>query len=233
MIVCNGARSAIFVAAALAVMATLGLGAASSTAAYASPASPSSDSMNSDNQDSGNHVRGTGMLYSGDGVHYGTDVPDLFAGAPKLVPGESLERTFWLRNANTTAVEVSILPPAPTGRVLVDVHAGAKAVLALEPGASTSVQVAARLPDDAGNGSQFRREAVTLRVVVAEAHPGNPDKPGDPGWPGPPGDLGATGAALGMWPLAAAALVGGAAALASRRRTSRHEAGSTPTEGQQ
>ncbi|ALE05174.1 hypothetical protein AL755_06260 [Arthrobacter sp. ERGS1:01] len=244
MTLCNGVRS---VAAGLMVVAALGLGAAPALAGpapFTYPGSLAMDGGEPGNQGSGNNIGGTGMLYSGDGVHYGTDVPDLFAGAPKLVPGESLERTIWLRNANAMAVEVSIVPPVPSSGVQVDVNAGSSKVVALEPGGSASVRIGARLPEDAGNGSQSRQDAVTLRVVVAEARPGSPGNPGKPvgpggpglpGWPVRPGELGDTGAALGMWPLAVAALVGGAAALASRRRTSRAgKAGdNTCTEGQQ
>lgn len=171
---------------------------------------------------------GNGMEYSGDGVHYGVGLPELFDDAPKLVPGEFVERTFWLRNGNAMAVDVSVLAPAPAHGVVVDVRTAAEDFLAMEPGASASVHVAARLPATAGNGSQGRQLEVVLRVLVTESRAGTPASPSTPVNPGDPaglgdqpgpGELGETGAAIGMWPLAAATLAGGAAALTFRRRT--------------
>ncbi len=148
-----------------------------------------------------------GLQYSSDGAYYADELPDLFASAPKLVPGETVERSFWLRNPNSSAVDVSFAQQRADNGLTVRVRAGANSTVTLAPGGTTNLAVEVRLPASADNTTQDGQSHVKLHFTVTESMDG---------------ELGNTGAGVSLLPLAAAALaVGAGAYLAARRRTSR------------
>lgn len=159
--------------------------------------------------------------YSSDGVAYSAAVPALFAGSPKLVPGEGIEGQLWVRNENTVAVEVSVAALVPGGAAGdAQVRLTPSASVTLDPGAAAPMPVQLWIPESAGNASQGITLAVRLQINATEAV--------DAGG----GELGSTGATPGIWPLAAAALLGGVAARLGAKRRSRAETTGQTTESE-
>lgn len=201
-----GHRAALAAAAAATILGGTAVG------AHAEPAPPAVD------------YTAAQFSFSTDGVGYSSAVPNLFAGSPKLVPGEALAEELWVRNENAVAVDVSVTALAPVGAGEAGEEARVRLtpspVVALQPGAAAPVQVRVRLPESAGNESQGITVAVRLRVNATEAA----NLRG--------GELGLTGATPGIWPLAAAALMGGVAALLGAKRRRRAETIGQTTESE-
>lgn len=147
--------------------------------------------------------------FSIDGEEYSGRVPELFADAPRLVPGENLEKRLWVRNNNEVKVTVSVSPQTTAktvGAALAEVSPSP--AVALAPGEAAPLLVRLELADSAGNASQGNSWPVKLQFNFSEAAPGEEDP------------LAHTGAGTGIWPLAGGALMAGAGAyLVSRKRT--------------
>lgn len=145
--------------------------------------------------------------FSTDGVGYSPAVPELFAGSPRLVPGESVAEELWVRNENTVAVDVSVAALSPTGAGEASrVRLTPSPVVTLQPGEAAPLQVRLWLLASAGNATQNQRWTVRLRVSAREAAPAGS------------GELGNTGGLANVWPLAVASLLAGSGTyLASRR----------------
>lgn len=149
-----------------------------------------------------------GFSFSIDGNKFSESVPELFADAPKLVPGEGVERRLWVRNNNEVKMNVSVIPQT-TAKT--DETAWAEVVpsadIALAPGEAAPLLVRLELPEFAGNDSQDKSLPVKLRLNFSEAVAQEN------------GPLAHTGSGSGIWPLAGVTLLGGVGAyLVSRKR---------------
>lgn len=154
----------------------------------------------------------TALAYSADGVDYSTAVPELFAHSPKLVPGENLEETLWVRNDNAKSVDISVAALMPGEPAWQSSGQAPQSEVTLNPGATGTVLVRLSLPASSGNNSQGQARAVQLRVHVSESLPG-------PGWDRDNNELGNTGTSSGIWWVGVVlVLVGFGAYLVSRRR---------------
>ncbi|POH60648.1 LPXTG cell wall anchor domain-containing protein [Arthrobacter glacialis] len=164
----------------------------------------------------------TNLAYSSDGVEYSASFPVLFTAATKLVPGEGVAESLWIRNDNAMAVKVWLAVPASDGIEQVHLRVGLKPqpVVTLEPGASSELQAHVWLPESAGNDAQARLLPVRLQVNVGEVAETVLGE----------AVLGETGATSSIWPVGLAVLMGGVGALvASRKRSDRPVALTAPT----
>ena len=151
-----------------------------------------------------------GFTYSSDGVTYSNSVPELFENTPKLVPGQGLERMLWVRNGNSTAMNVSVSAlesVAERGRAQVELTPSS--AVTVEPGATAPLRVWISLPEHADNSSQGQTWPVTLKLNINEKASADSN------------ELGFTGAMVGIWPISVAALLGGAAAYFGVRKRNR------------
>lgn len=165
------------------------------------------------------------LAYSADGVSYSAQVPELFAQAPKLVPGEGVEENLWVRNDHGVPVDIFVAALTAGPPVDQPKDAPPQSSLTLEPGAAAALPVRVWLPVDSDNDSQARTWPLMLHVNVSEAVP---ESGVDPGW------LMDTGATPGIWPVGTALFLGGLGAwLGARRRRSREQNTGSILEGAQ
>lgn len=154
----------------------------------------------------------TNFSYSSDGVAYAAAVPVLFADAPKLIPGESIDKELWVRNDNDASYYVSL--GAQSAELVGDknqVRLSSSSVLRLEPGERGALQLRLSLPASADNTSQGQSWDVGLRFQTSEIVPVRNT------------ELGNTGGISAAWKLAMVALLGGGGLLwgIRRRKSSR------------
>ena len=136
--------------------------------------------------------------FSSDGEAFSAAVPVLFADAPKLVPGESIDKELWVRNDNDSSYHVSL--GAQSAELLGDkneVRLSSSSVLSLEPGEMGVLQLRLSLPELADNTSQGRRWHVGLRFQTSEMVPVRNT------------ELGHTGGISAAWQVAILTLLGG------------------------
>ncbi|MFC8302288.1 hypothetical protein ACFUCV_01225 [Specibacter sp. NPDC057265] len=145
------------------------------------------------------------LAYSSNGVDYSAHVPDLFAHAPKLVPGESVEEQLWVRNDHAVPVDISLAALTGGPQALQPAEAAPQSFLTLDPGAAGTLPVRMWLPVDSDNDSQAQTWPLQLRVNVSEAVPGAGGRQDNGGT----GTLANTGARPWIWPLGTALLLGG------------------------
>ncbi|SEE63326.1 hypothetical protein SAMN04489740_1983 [Arthrobacter alpinus] len=155
----------------------------------------------------------TNLAYSADGVEYSAIFPVLFTAATRLVPGEGVAESLWIRNDNAMAVNVSLAVPASGGIEQGDLRAGLlpQPVVTLEAGASSELQAHVWLPESAGNDAQAQRLPVRLQVIVGEADAGGTPDSGT-------GYLSDTGGSSNIWPVGLAVMMGGVGALIAARK---------------
>ena len=154
----------------------------------------------------------TNFSYSSDGVAYSAAVPALFADAPKLIPGESIDKELWVRNDNDASYHVSL--GGQSADLLGDkneVRLSSSSVLSLDPGERGALQLRLFLPESADNTSQSRIWHMGLRFQTSEIVPVRNT------------ELGHTGGISAAWQLAMVTLLGGCGLLwgIRRRKSSR------------
>lgn len=135
---------------------------------------------------------GNSVSFSNDGRSF-TDHPgSIFDGPVRLVPGDRLAGGIWIRNDQSSKVEMAVTPKRPEVESAMEFTTIGESRFQLAPQEKAWVALQVELPEDAGNSSADRTEQLQLQVrsselsAEGEANPQAPDHLSDAGfnsWP--------------------------------------------------
>ena len=112
---------------------------------------------------------GNQLSYSTDGENYSHSPSPVFTNVEKLIPGEDISRSLWVRNDRSTPIEITVHTDTLEGANGVRAEASPEGGISLSAGETTAVVIRAWLPEAAGNATQnISSENISIRVRASD-----------------------------------------------------------------